>query len=165
MQVLPIKLAAVIINFMHLALSYSLCMTVLASSLKTLRISMGRRLSLYVQGLLSAYLALQLVSEDSISDHPLPQSLRITCMELQDSVILLLETNNLLLKLMSTLHTLFTYFLVCHLYTLLQFCCCMFVFVKDVGMPHQKVHKVKPHGPSYIFLMHTRVQHCSVKDA
>ena len=41
----------------------------------------------------------------------------------------------------------------------------MFVFVKDVGMPHQKVHKVKPHGPSCIFLMHTRVQHCSVKDA
>ena len=32
-------------------------------------------------------------------------------------------------------------------------------------MPHQKVHKVKPHGHSCIFLMHTRVQHCSAEDA
>ena len=124
---------------------------------------MGRRLSLYVQGLLSVYLALQLVSEDSISDHPLPQSLRITCIQLQDSVILLLETNNVIKINVNPTYLVRILFGVpsLHLITVLL----LFVFMKDVGMPHQKVHKVKPHGHSCIFLMHTRVQHCSVKDA
>ena len=40
-----------------------------------------------------------------------------------------------------------------------------FVCLFSWKMPHQKVHKVKPHGHSCIFLMHTRVQHCSAEDA
>ena len=89
-----------------------------------------------MQGLLSAYLALQLVSKDSISDHPLPQSLRITCMQLQDSVILLLETNNLLLIMFNPTYLVCILFGV-HLITVLL----LFVFMKDVGCHTKKYTK------------------------
>ena len=82
------------------------------------------------------------------------------------AAILLLETNNLLINVQlfqPYLLCLHTFWCMCHPYTLLQFG--WFVCLFSWKMPNQKVHKSKPHGHSCIFLMHTRVQHCSVEDA
>ena len=114
----PIKLEAVIIASSIILQSY-----VLASSLGPSHLHGDEAVFMCKSCMLSAYLALQLVSEDSISDHPLSQSLRITCMQQKDSCSDTAAGDNLLLLECSNLPTLFAYFLVCHPYTLLRFVC------------------------------------------